>query len=74
MTTNLNNSITLNNLNRDFTKPRLNAKLEPWQVTGFTDGEGCFNCSILKSEKGLTGFKVKLEFKVTKHTIRRNPL
>uniref|UniRef100_UPI00223816D7 LAGLIDADG endonuclease n=1 Tax=Ramaria rubella TaxID=113071 RepID=UPI00223816D7 len=65
---NLNNSITLNNLNRDFTKPRLNAKLEPWQVTGLTDGEGGFYCSILKSEYGLTGFKVKLEFKVTQKT------
>jgi hypothetical protein len=72
MIKNLNNSIALNNLNRDFTKPRLNAKLEPWQVTGLTDGEGGFYFSILKSEYGLTGFKVKLEFKVTQNTLRRN--
>jgi LAGLIDADG endonuclease len=70
MIKNLNNSITLNNLNRDFSKPRLNAKLKPWQVTGLTDGfvEGGFYCSILKTEFGLTGFKVKLEFKVTQKT------
>lgn len=52
-------------LNRDFTKPRINEKLQPWQVTGLADGEGAFICTITKSGRGLTGKTVKLEFKVT---------
>lgn len=62
-------------MNLDFTKPRYNptAKLNPWQVTGLTDGEGGFFCSILtpplgpsegcEARKGKP--RVKLEFKVT---------
>lgn len=49
----------------NFTKPRYNELLAPWQVTGFTDGEGGFNCTILTTGKGLTGKTVKLEFKIT---------
>jgi hypothetical protein len=52
----------------DFTKPRDNELLMPWQVTGLADGEGGFNCSILNTRKGLTGKTVKLEFKVTQKT------
>lgn len=55
----------INNINLNFTKPRLNAKLNPWQVTGLTDGEGGFFCSILTSDNSSTGFNFKLEFKVT---------
>jgi len=44
----------------DFTKPRDNELLMPWQVTGLADGEGGFNCSILNTRKGLTGKTVKL--------------
>jgi len=54
-----------NNLYRDFTKPRLKEILNPWQVTGLVDGEGGFNCSILKTGAGSTGLTVKLEFKIT---------
>ena len=53
---------------RDFTKPRINVKLNPWQVTGFTDSEGGFNCNITKTGKGKTGFKVRLELKITQKT------
>lgn len=53
------------NINRDFTKKRLIDKLLPWQVTGLTDGEGAFICSILNTGKGITNYSVKLEFKVT---------
>ena len=49
--------------NINFTKPRLNTKLTPWQVTGLTDGEGSFVYSISKT--GLTNYKISLEFKVT---------
>ena len=32
--------------NKYYTKSSFNEKLLPWQVTGLTDGEGGFNCSI----------------------------
>lgn len=38
--------------------------LLPWQVTGLTDGEGGFYCSILKTGSNKTRFRVKLEYKV----------
>lgn len=50
----------------NFTKPRSDIKLTPWQVTGLTDGEGSFTYSITKT--GLTRFKISLEFKVTQKT------
>jgi hypothetical protein len=46
------------------TTSKLFNNLLPWQITGLTDGEGGFYCSILKTDSGLTGFRVKLEFKV----------
>lgn len=59
----------INNINnRDFTNKRLIGKLLPWQVTGLTDGEGGFICSISHTGKGLTAYSVKLEFKVTQKT------
>ena len=61
----MNNNLLITKI--DFTKPRDNEILMPWQVTGLADGEGGFNCSILKG-KGLTGHTVKLEFKVTQKT------
>lgn len=44
----------------------LEKNLSPWQVTGLTDGEGGFYCSILKtsSTNGTDRLRVKLEFKV----------
>lgn len=51
---------------REFKKPRLHAKLLPWQVTGLTDGEGGFYCSILQNQNNR--FRVKLEFKVVQKT------
>lgn len=48
---------------RDFSKPRFNNKLIPWQVTGITDGEGGFFCNI--TQKSLVKLNVKLEYKVT---------
>ena len=49
--------------NMNFTKPRSNQKLTPWQVTGITDGEGSYTYFITKT--GLTKFKISIEFKVT---------
>ena len=53
----------LNVHNRDYTKPRLNEILSPWQVTGFTDGEGSFTYSLSNNNKN--EIKINLEFKVT---------
>ena len=53
-----------------YNEPRNHEKLLPWQVTGFTDGEGGFNCYITKTETHkLISYSfntnIKLEFKVT---------
>jgi hypothetical protein len=55
----VNTNISKRNLN----KPNLGQILLPWQITGLTDGEGGFYCSILKTGSK-TGYRVKLEFKV----------
>lgn len=38
--------------------------LNPYYVTGFTDGEGCFLVSISRDPLFKTGFKVKLSFQI----------
>ena len=53
-----------------YNEPRNHKKLLPWQVTGFTDGEGGFNCYITKTEthkliSNSFNTNIKLEFKVT---------
>lgn len=70
-----NNNLKITNVNqlmskttdleevRDFTKPRDNFKLDPLQITGFTDGEGGFFYSI--SDNGRDLKKVNLEYKIT---------
>ena len=45
---------------------QVNNKLMPWQVTGLTDGEGGFYCSILQLPN--KRLRVKLEFKVVQKT------
>ena len=30
-------------------------QIDPWFITGFTDGEGCFSCSVLKSSSKKLG-------------------
>ena len=62
---NVNSSLELNNINRYYSKSRINIKLKPWQVTGLVDSEGGFFISISKNVKSFTGFSIKLEFKVT---------
>ena len=41
--------------------------LNPWFVTGFTDGEGSFTLSIYKDEKYKTGWRVRLFFEIHLH-------
>ena len=38
--------------------------MEPWFLTGFTDGEGCFNITIYKDNRQKIGWAVKLWFKI----------
>lgn len=64
MKKNLNNSNILNDLNRDFTKPKNEGILNPHWVTGFIDGEGSFIIAILPST-GATKKKVSLRLSVT---------
>ena len=56
------------------TSSKLDYILQPWQITGLTDGEGGFYCSILKTGSGITGFRVKLEFKVVQKSHSENVL
>ena len=39
--------------------------INPWFVTGFTDGEGCFTISITKKNESKIGWEVKLSFQIT---------
>ena len=42
-------------------------KLNPYYVTGFTDGEGCFFVGISPDPKSKTGFRVKANFQIGLH-------
>ena len=42
-------------------------KLHSWFVTGFTDGEGCFGCSIVPRKDFKLGWEVKPRFQITLH-------
>jgi len=43
-------------------------KLNPYYVTGFTDGEGCFLINIRPNIKLKTGYSVELVFKIALHS------
>ena len=40
---------------------------DPHWLVGFTEGEGCFNVTIQKSQTTKTGFSVSLRFQLTQH-------
>ena len=42
-------------------------KLDPWFITGFTDAEGCFSLSILKTKERKVGWRVKPVFQIDLH-------
>ena len=50
-----------------------NLQIDPWFITGFTDGEGCFTCSVLKSHFYRLGWEVQLTFQIKLH-VRDLPL
>ena len=41
--------------------------IQPWFVTGFVDGDGCFVVSIYKSDKNKIGWQVNVNFRITLH-------
>ena len=48
-------------------------QLDLWFITGFSDGEGCFSCSVLKSSSYKFGWEVQPIFQIKLH-IRDYPL
>jgi hypothetical protein len=52
------------------------AHLDPWWVTGFVDGEGCFSVSIHRNElaRPTYGWHVQPTFQVTQHQDHRHIL
>lgn len=46
------------------TLARQDSRLDPWFVTGFADGDGCFTLSLTKDSKYKTGWRVKLVFSI----------
>ena len=44
-----------------------NLNLNPWWVTGFVDGEGCFTVSVIEYKKYKIGWTVKPSFKIGLH-------
>ena len=53
--------------NSSFTAQQLQVKLNPFWITGFTDGEGSFITSIQRSTKLRIGWEVKISFSITLH-------
>ena len=44
-----------------------NFQLDPWWVTGFTDGEGCFDVSIIENKNLQLGWEVQHRFAIALH-------
>ena len=44
-----------------------NYKLDPWWVTGFVDGEGCFYVSVRKNKDSNHGWRVEQRFTLVLH-------
>jgi hypothetical protein len=44
------------------TQSDIKLKMDPWFITGFTDGEGCFYLGVIKNKKMKAGFNVALFF------------
>jgi hypothetical protein len=54
--------------------PPLESKLDPWIVTGFIDGEGCFGLYAYPNTKTASNWYFFLDFKVTLHKKDRDLL
>ena len=42
-------------------------ELNPYYITGFTDGEGCFFVGVSPDSKSKTGYRVKANFQIGLH-------
>ncbi len=42
-------------------------ELDPWYVTGFIDGEGCFSVSFTQRNKMITGIEIRPSFSVSQN-------
>lgn len=62
----IKNVITLYFLMRYFSTKAI-IKLNPWYVTGFSDGESCFNIWLAKSKSTSTGWQVQARFIIEVH-------
>ena len=49
------------------TLPNSESRLEPGWISGFIDGEGCFNIKVVKNQKFKTGFNLELRFSIGLH-------
>lgn len=45
----------------------MHMKLDPWVITGITDGEGCFQISVVKNNEYRLGWQCRVKFKITLH-------
>ncbi len=55
----------INASNNQFRADNQQGRLDPWWITGFVDGEGCFSISIFKNVTTKAGVQVFPEFVVT---------
>lgn len=53
----------------NFLPLNLDKKLNPWWVSGFSDGEGCFHISIRKNKTYKVGWRVELSFKISLNSV-----
>ena len=56
-----------NNLQRLNTEVRKNMNINPYWVTGFTDGEGSFYVGINKNSTMINGYQILPEFRIVQH-------
>ena len=53
--------------NRFISNFYVSGAIDPWFITGFTDAEGCFSLSILKTKRLKVGWVVNLNFQIELH-------
>lgn len=62
-----NNPISVLNNTKSFSTQITRNKLDPYYVTGFTDGEGCFYIGISPDSRSSLNYRVKLTFQIGLH-------
>lgn len=49
------------------TKLTSNYNLNPWWITGYTDGDGCFMLNIISSKSNKVGYSAVLVYQLVAH-------